>query len=66
MDMSDNPAGVQLTGPGSSQMSAHTAGHGGSATIINPCTAAADVDYTVNVKAPDGSNIACHPKIVNT
>jgi hypothetical protein len=24
------------------------------------------VDYTVNVVASDGTNIACHPKIVNT
>ena len=65
-DMSDNPPGVQLSGSGSSQMRPSVAGVGQSATIINPCTAAADVDYTVNVKASDGTNIACHPRIVNT
>lgn len=65
-DMSDDPPGVQLSGSGTSQMGAHVAGNGNSATITNTCVAAADVDYTVNVKTPDGSNIACHPKIVNT
>jgi hypothetical protein len=64
-DMSDNPPGIQLSGTGTSQMGAHVAGNGGSATITNTCVDAADVDYTVNVKAADGSNIACHPKIVN-
>jgi hypothetical protein len=24
------------------------------------------VDYTVNVETPDGGNIPCHPRIVNT
>jgi hypothetical protein len=65
-DMSDNPPGIQLSGSGTSQMGAHVTGNGGSANITNTCEAAADVDYTVNVKAADGSNIACHPKIVNT
>jgi hypothetical protein len=64
--MNDEPSGVQLSGTGSSQMNSQVTGNGRSATITNPCTAAADVDYTVNVAAPDGTNIACHPKIVNT
>jgi hypothetical protein len=41
-------------------------GNGQSATIANPCSAPANVDYTVNVAASDGTSIACHPKIVNT
>jgi hypothetical protein len=65
-DMSDNPPGVELSGTGTDQMGAHVAGNGASATITNTCVAPADVNYTVNVKAADGSNIACHPKIVNT
>ena len=64
--MSDAPPGVQLSGTGTSQMSSHVTGNGQSATIANPCTAPANVDYTVNVAASDGTNIACHPKIVNT
>jgi len=64
--MSDQPPGVQLSGTGTSQMNSHVTGNGQSATITNPCTAPADVDYTVNVAASDGTNIACHPKIVNT
>ena len=64
--MNDEPPGVQLSGTGSSQMSSRVTGNGQTATITNPCTAAANVDYTVNVTAPDGANIACHPKIVNT
>jgi hypothetical protein len=47
-------------------MNPQVTGNGQSATITNPCTAAANVDYTVNVVASDGTNIACHPKIVNT
>jgi hypothetical protein len=64
--MNDEPPGVQLSGTGSSQMNPQVTGNGQSATITNPCTAAANVDYTVNVVASDGTNIACHPKIVNT
>jgi hypothetical protein len=64
--MNDEPPGVQLSGTGSSQMNSQVTGQGQSATIANPCTAAANVDYTVNVVASDGTNIACHPKIVNT
>jgi hypothetical protein len=47
-------------------MNSHVTGNGQSATIANPCTAPANVDYTVNVAASDGTNIACHPKTVNT
>jgi len=64
--MSDEPPGVQLSGTGTSQMNSQVTGNGQSATIANPCTAPANVDYTVNVVASDGTNIACHPKIVNT
>jgi hypothetical protein len=28
--------------------------------------AQADVAYTINVETPNGGNLACHPKIVNT
>lgn len=65
-DMSDTPPGVELSGPGVEQMSAHVAGNGASATISNTCVAPAQVDYFVNVRAPDGTPIRCHPKIVNT
>ena len=64
--MNDTPPGVQLSGTGAGQMNATVTGQGQSATITNPCTSAADVDYTVNVKTASGGNIACHPKIVNT
>lgn len=57
---------VDLSGTGASQMRAQVTGQGQSATITNPCSAAADVDYTVNVSTPGGGTIGCHPKIVNT
>jgi hypothetical protein len=57
---------VDLSGSGSSQMSAQVTGQGQSAVVTNPCTSSADVDYTVNVAVPGGGNIPCHPKIVNT
>lgn len=64
-DMTAVPRGITLSGAGSSQMDPHVTGNGQSANIINPCASSADVDYTVNVKASDGTIIACHPKIVN-
>lgn len=57
---------VDLSGSGRSQMTTKVTHKGQSAVITNPCTAAADVDYTVNVATPGGGNVACHPKIVNT
>lgn len=57
---------VPLSGTGSDQMSSHVTGQGKSAMITNPCTAPANADYTVNVQAPNGTIIPCHPKIVNT
>jgi hypothetical protein len=65
-DMSATPPGVTLSGTGDSQMNSHVTGNGQSANITNPCTAPADVDYTVNVRAADGLIVSCHPKIVNT
>jgi hypothetical protein len=57
---------VDLAGSGSSQMRTQVTGQGQSAVIINPCTAPADVDYTVNVTTAAGVSIPCHPRIVNT
>ena len=59
-------ASVDVSGSGSSQMRTQVTGQGQSAVIINPCTAPADVDYTVNVTTAAGVNIPCHPRIVNT
>ena len=64
--MGDSPPGVELAGTGAGQMKPSVSGQGQSANIANTCVAAADVDYTINVETPDGGNLACHPKIVNT
>ena len=64
--MSDSPPGVQLTGTGTGQMRLSVSGQGQSANIANTCVDPADVDYTINVETPDGGNIPCHPRIVNT
>ena len=64
--MSDSPPGVGLTGDGEGQMKPSVSGQGQSANIANTCVDPADVDYTVNVETPNGGNIACHPRIVNT
>lgn len=64
-DMSADPPGIVLSGPGSSQMRATVTGNNLAAIITNPCTSTADVDYTVNVMTPNGTVIPCHPKIVN-
>jgi hypothetical protein len=64
--MSDQRRGVTLTGTGKNQMSASVKSGGQRAEIKNTCAAAADVNYTVNVRTASGGNIACHPKIVNT
>lgn len=64
--MSDSPPGVGLTGIGTGQMRPSVSGQGQSANIANTCVAQADVDYTINVETPNGGNLACHPKIVNT
>ena len=68
------PNGYQITsvglvdeeGSGSSQMRTQVTGQGQSAVITNPCTANANVEYTVNVQTSGGTTIPCHPKIVNT
>jgi len=57
---------VDVQGSGSSQMRTQVTGRGQSAVITNPCTADADVEYTVNVQTAGGATIPCHPKIVNT
>jgi len=64
--MSDSPPGVGLAGNGAEKMKPSVAGNGRSANIANPCVDPADVEYTVNVETPDGGNIPCHPRIVNT
>jgi len=66
-DMNENPPGVQFAGTGVGQLSADLQ-NDGRAKITNKCEAGVyvDVDYTINVSGPGGTNIACHPKIVNT
>ena len=57
---------VDISGPGSGQMSFKITGNGKKAKIDNPCTEAADVYYQVNVvDSSTGTNVACDPRIVN-
>jgi hypothetical protein len=59
-DMSDNPNGVQLAGDGTDQMVPTVSGSN-VARIDNSCARGANVEYTINVRAPSGTNIACPP-----
>ena len=60
-----NITDVTFTGSGSSQFSRNLTGNGRGAVILDTCNDVANVDYTVIVTAPNGTEIPCHPKIIN-
>ncbi len=62
-----NIVSVDISGPGSEQMSRSITGGGKKAKINNPCTAPADAYYQVNVvDSSTGTTVACDPRVVNT